>query len=506
MPTLLLTHPACLDHLTPPGHPERPDRLRAIEQALEDEKFQTLAREQAPLAPLEIDRALPSDGIRRGDPQRLARGRHGAARRRHLDVARQLRGGAARGRRRHAGGRRGDDRQGAPTPSSPCARPATTPRRRGRWASACSTTRRSPRATRRRSTAPSAWRSSISTCITATARRTFSGPTRRVMYCSTHEMPLYPGTGAISERGEFNTIVNAPLRAGDGGDAFREAFETAILPRLREFKPDLMVISAGFDAHTRDPLANLNLVEADYAWVTQKLMEIADAQRQRAHRLDAGRRLRSAGPGALGRRPCHRADAGIMSARRQPAIDRHIGAGDEARPRPTTDKRRARRPRPACPGGRAECRAPSSARAVCGLRAAAHGDIHHRPFEEGRAHGIAAHRRLVARAVQRHRFGEQRHAALRGIVGGEIVPADQTRHRRQIDDRAAAACAAAESAYLQPRKVPSRLTRKHAPPGGEVELSRRCRARRCRRRSPARRAGRAALDLGRGALPSRPRR
>jgi acetoin utilization deacetylase AcuC-like enzyme len=71
--------------------------------------------------------------------------------------------------------------------------------------------------------------------------------------------------------------VNAPLSAGDSGDAFREAFETVIFPRLREFKPDFLIISAGFDAHTRDPLANLNLVEADYSWVTKKLMEIADA-------------------------------------------------------------------------------------------------------------------------------------------------------------------------------------------------------------------------------------
>jgi acetoin utilization deacetylase AcuC-like enzyme len=99
---------------------------------------------------------------------------------------------------------------------------------------------------------------------------------KSVMYCSTHEMPLYPGTGSTSERGDFDTIVNAPLRAGDGGNEFRIAFERTILPRLREFKPDLVVISAGFDAHTRDPLANLNLVEADYTWVTQQLMEIAD--------------------------------------------------------------------------------------------------------------------------------------------------------------------------------------------------------------------------------------
>jgi acetoin utilization deacetylase AcuC-like enzyme len=100
---------------------------------------------------------------------------------------------------------------------------------------------------------------------------------RTVMYCSTHQMPLYPGTGSVSERGEHGTIVNAPLRSGDGGEKFREAMETVILPRLREFKPDLLVISAGFDAHTRDPLANLNFVEADYAWVTQKLMDVASA-------------------------------------------------------------------------------------------------------------------------------------------------------------------------------------------------------------------------------------
>ena len=99
---------------------------------------------------------------------------------------------------------------------------------------------------------------------------------KSVMYCSTHEMPLYPGTGAVSERGEHDNIVNAPLRAGDAGDKFREAFEQRILPRLSAFGPELIVISAGFDAHMRDPLANLNLVEADYTWVTQKLMEVAD--------------------------------------------------------------------------------------------------------------------------------------------------------------------------------------------------------------------------------------
>jgi acetoin utilization deacetylase AcuC-like enzyme len=100
---------------------------------------------------------------------------------------------------------------------------------------------------------------------------------RSVMYGSTHQMPLYPGTGAASERGEHNTVVNAPLRPGDGGDQFRAAFESVILPRLRDFRPDLVVVSAGFDAHMRDPLANLNLVEADFDWATRKLMEVAHA-------------------------------------------------------------------------------------------------------------------------------------------------------------------------------------------------------------------------------------
>jgi acetoin utilization deacetylase AcuC-like enzyme len=101
-----------------------------------------------------------------------------------------------------------------------------------------------------------------------------------VMYCSTHEMPLYPGTGAVTERGKHNTVVNAPLRAGDDGRQFRAAFDEVILPRLRDFRPQLIVVSAGFDAHVRDPLANLNLVEADFDWVTRQIMAVADQSAQ----------------------------------------------------------------------------------------------------------------------------------------------------------------------------------------------------------------------------------
>jgi acetoin utilization deacetylase AcuC-like enzyme len=88
-------------------------------------------------------------------------------------------------------------------------------------------------------------------------------------------MPLYPGTGGPSERGAGN-IFNAPLDPGDGSAEFKEAMEAVVLPALERFAPDLLIISAGFDAHTRDPLANINLVEQDFAWITKRLMEIAE--------------------------------------------------------------------------------------------------------------------------------------------------------------------------------------------------------------------------------------
>jgi acetoin utilization deacetylase AcuC-like enzyme len=99
---------------------------------------------------------------------------------------------------------------------------------------------------------------------------------KSVMYCSTHQMPLFPGTGAMNENGEYDTVVNAPLRPGDGSEAFRAAFEGRILPRLRDYQPELVIISAGFDAHVRDPLANINLIEGDFTWVTRQLMDVAD--------------------------------------------------------------------------------------------------------------------------------------------------------------------------------------------------------------------------------------
>ncbi|MGI2035167.1 histone deacetylase family protein [Rhizobium panacihumi] len=96
-----------------------------------------------------------------------------------------------------------------------------------------------------------------------------------VLFCSTHQMPLYPFTGAKDETGTKNNIVNAPLATNDGSEHFREAFKSRVLPALENFRPDFLLISAGFDAHHRDPLAQINLVGNDFDWATGRLMEIA---------------------------------------------------------------------------------------------------------------------------------------------------------------------------------------------------------------------------------------
>jgi acetoin utilization deacetylase AcuC-like enzyme len=97
----------------------------------------------------------------------------------------------------------------------------------------------------------------------------------QVFFASTHQWPLYPGTGAVEETGIGN-VVNAPLPPLAGSEEFRQAVSTHILPALDRFRPDLVLISAGFDAHWLDPLGSLNLDEADYVWVTEELCRIAD--------------------------------------------------------------------------------------------------------------------------------------------------------------------------------------------------------------------------------------
>ena len=98
-----------------------------------------------------------------------------------------------------------------------------------------------------------------------------------LFYASTHQMPLFPGTGRASERGaNGENIVNVPLPPGAGSAAFREAISKGVLPALRRFEPELILVSAGFDAHARDPLANLTLQTEDFAWVTRELQTAAN--------------------------------------------------------------------------------------------------------------------------------------------------------------------------------------------------------------------------------------
>ena len=105
-----------------------------------------------------------------------------------------------------------------------------------------------------------------------------SDPT--VFYISTHQYPYYPGTGASSETGTGagdGATLNCPMTAGYGDAEYRQAFEELILPAARKFKPDAVLVSAGFDAHRDDPLGAINLSTGFYRWMTQQMMEVADA-------------------------------------------------------------------------------------------------------------------------------------------------------------------------------------------------------------------------------------
>ncbi len=274
MTTLLIRHPACLDHITPPGHPERPDRLRAIDAVLDDEPFADLIRVEAPRVDLEA--------VYRVHPEKLVQALAEATPREdfvRIDADTTLSPGSFEAALRSAGGAVhavDEVMAGRAVNAFVATRPPGHHAERSQPMGFC-LFGNAAIAARQAQSAHGAERVAIMDFDVHHGNGTqdIFWADKSVMYASTHEMPLYPGTGAASERGEHDTIVNAPLSAGDGGEEFREAMETAILPRLDAFRPDLVIISAGFDAHFADPLASLRFKEADFAWATRKLMEIA---------------------------------------------------------------------------------------------------------------------------------------------------------------------------------------------------------------------------------------
>jgi acetoin utilization deacetylase AcuC-like enzyme len=273
--TLFITHPLALLHEMGSGHPERPDRIRAIEDALGDAAFAALQRQLAPRGAREqilrvhpedyfeaLEEAAPIDGYNRLDGDTVMNPST-------LEAALHATGGAC-----HAVD---EVMRGAAQNAFVAMRPPGHHAERSTARGFCFFNTVAV-AARHAQAVHGAERVAIMDFDVHHGNGTqdIFWSDSSVMYASTHEMPLYPGTGARSERGEHDTIVNAPLRAGDDGEAFRAAMETAILPRLDAFQPDLVIISAGFDAHRRDPLANLRLVEEDFGWATRKLMDIAE--------------------------------------------------------------------------------------------------------------------------------------------------------------------------------------------------------------------------------------
>jgi acetoin utilization deacetylase AcuC-like enzyme len=275
MPTALITHPACLGHDTGPYHPECPDRLRAVLAALETEEFADLLRESAPHATKEqLGRVHPANYVQAILSIRPAEGETV-----QLDADTAMSAGSAEAALRAAGG----------------AVAAVDAVMEG-WARAAFAAVRPP-GHHAEPARPMGFCLFNNAAVAAAHARSRWGIERvavvdfdvhhgngtqamfaadpGLFYASSHQHPCYPGTGAASERGSANNIVNAPLQPGSDGAAFRSAWSNIILPELDRFAPGLLIVSAGFDAHKSDPLAQLRLETADYAWITQELTRVA---------------------------------------------------------------------------------------------------------------------------------------------------------------------------------------------------------------------------------------
>ncbi len=273
--TLYLSHPAFLTHDTGAGHPERPDRLRAVEKVLSHEMFAPLLREEAPMGDLSavrlahhdsyvqaLDDVSPADDLININSDTVMSPGTWEAALRAVGAMLTATDAVMTGRVKNAF----------------CAvRPPGHHAEPNRAYGFCFFNNIAIAALHARVVHGAERVAVVDFDLHhGNGTQAIFWHHRDLFYASTHQMPLFPGTGAKSETGAFNNIVNAPLAAGDDGYHFREAFESRVLPALHNFAPDLVLISAGFDAHRDDPLGGLGLVEDDFAWATAKLMDVAD--------------------------------------------------------------------------------------------------------------------------------------------------------------------------------------------------------------------------------------
>lgn len=283
MPTLLISHSACLDHVAPPGHPERPERLKAILERLENEEFASLRRMEAPRATArQIARAHDVPYMERLLGQVPRRDGEFA----RLDPDTFLSSGSGEAALRAAGAAAlgVDEVMSGRARNAFCAvRPPghhATPDR----AMGFCLFNNAAIAARHARAAHGAERVAVVDFDVhhgnGTQEMFWNEPA--LFYASVHQWPAYPGSGRESETGAGDHICNVTLAPGATGAMFREAVESIVLPRLEAFGPDLIVTSAGFDAHELDPLADLRLGEADFGWITAQIAEAAS-------RLCAGR-------------------------------------------------------------------------------------------------------------------------------------------------------------------------------------------------------------------------
>lgn len=273
MSTRLYSHPIYLEHLTPPGHPERPDRLRAIQRVLEDEALAGLDRQESPMGDEEtillchpepfvekVRKAIPEEGIRSVDADTSVSPKSWDAALTAVGAANAAVDDVFSG-----------DARNVFVASRPPGHHAEKTTAMGfcLFNQAAIAARHAQRKHGAERVAIIDWDVHHGN---GTQDIFWDDPT--VLYCSTHQMPLYPGTGAKGETGAGN-IVNAPLSPRTGSDLFREAMRSRVLPAIDNFAPDLIIISAGFDAHHRDPLAEINLTEEDFDWATGQLLDKA---------------------------------------------------------------------------------------------------------------------------------------------------------------------------------------------------------------------------------------